>query len=463
MIESMRLVEPQVAPPLDTQFRPAALANRAFRKETAGLGIPLIIGLEREGGKRTRFQTTVFPEDHPKAETNFYYVERLVKFLLWQRGGFRLTMGGPRSVGERIRLAYSPKGAHSFDCRFMAEQVFERPFSVEICEADDVPAANEGGEVRGAHLDGRRIGFDLGASDRKVSAVVDGKVIFSEEKIWNPSSQTDPAYHYREIMDSLQAAAAKLGHVDAVGGSSAGIYINNRPMVASLFRGIASERMPEIRDMFLRMGEELDAPLVVINDGDVAALAGSMSLEDNGVLGIALGSSEEGGYVDGSGRILGWLNELSFAPVDYSPTASIDEWSGDMGCGSTYFSQQCVFRLAPAAGIELPHSAPNAEKLAFAQQRLEAGDPAAARIWRTMGVYLGYGIAHYAEFYDLKHVMILGRCTSGSGGTVMLEEIEHVLGSEFPDLVPRIQVHLPDERSRRVGQAIAAASLPTLR
>jgi predicted NBD/HSP70 family sugar kinase len=215
--------------------------------------------------------------------------------------------------------------------------------------------------------------------------------------------------------------------------------------------------------MFLRIGRELDAPLVVLNDGDVAALAGAMSLEDNGVLGIALGSSEAGGYVDGSGQILGWLNELSFAPVDYSPTASVDEWSGDMGCGSTYFSQQCVFRLAPAAGIELPPAAPNAEKLALAQERLEAGDPGARRSWRTMGVYLGYGLAHYTEFYDLEHVMILGRCTSGSGGTVMLEEIEHVLELEFPDLVDSIQVHLPDERSRRVGQAIAAASLPTLR
>jgi predicted NBD/HSP70 family sugar kinase len=263
-------------------------------------------------------------------------------------------------------------------------------------------------------------------------------------------------------MDSLKTAAARLEHVDAIGGSSAGIYINNRPMVASLFRGIPLDRMSEIRDMFLRIGQELSVPVVVINDGDVAALAGSMSLEDNGVLGIALGSSEAAGYVDASGRILGWLNELSFAPVDYSPTAPVDEWSGDIGCGSTYFSQQCVFRLASKAGIELPDNVSNAEKLSFVQEKLEAGHEGATKIWQTMGVYLGYGIAHYADFYDLKHVMILGRCTSGKGGTLMSEQIDRVLQAEFPELARCIHIQLPDERSRRVGQAIAAASLPAL-
>jgi predicted NBD/HSP70 family sugar kinase len=462
MNSGFQLMQPRIAPPLDGEFRPAVLADRAFHEQAIGGGVPLVIGLEREAGKLSRFETLILAEDHPGAQANFYYVERLVKFLLWQRGGFRLYVGGPRSIGEQIRRAYSEGGARAFDFHFMGDQVYEKPFLVEICEPEAVPATNDGGEARGGHLGGHRIGFDLGASDRKVSAVVDGAAIFSEEKIWNPSQQADPAYHYGEIMDSLKTAAARLERVDAVGGSSAGIYINNRPMVASLFRGIPPGRMSEIRDMFLRIAKELNVPVVVINDGDVAALAGSMSLEDNGVLGIALGSSEAAGYVDASGRILGWLNELSFAPVDYSPTAPVDEWSGDIGCGSTYFSQQCVFRLASKAGIELPHNVSNAEKLAFVQEKLETGHEGAVRIWQTMGVYLGYGIAHYADFYDLRHVMILGRCTSGKGGTVMSEQIDRVLQAEFPDLARRIHIQLPDERSRRVGQAIAAASLPAL-
>jgi hypothetical protein len=77
-----------------------------------------------------------------------------------------------------------------------------------------------------------------------------------------------------------------------------------------------------------------------------------------------------------------------------------------------------------------------------------------------MGVYLGYGLAHYADFYDIKHVLILGRCTSGRGGDLILEGAKEVLRTEFPELAECIHIQLPDEKSRRVGQSIAAASLP---
>jgi predicted NBD/HSP70 family sugar kinase len=250
--------------------------------------------------------------------------------------------------------------------------------------------------------------------------------------------------------------------VDAIGGSSAGIIIDNRPMVASLFRGIPRERFAAIKNLFLRIRTEMSVPLEVINDGDVTALAGSMSLEDNGVLGIALGSSEATGYVDLEGHIMGWLNELAFAPIDYNPNGPVDEWSGDIGCGSQYFSQQCVFRLAPRAGIQVPPELADAQKLKFVQDKLEAGHPGALQIWQSMGVYLGYGLAHYADFYEIKHVLILGRCTSGRGGTLLLEGAKAVLQAEFPELAARIHIQLPDEKSRRVGQSIAAASLPSI-
>jgi predicted NBD/HSP70 family sugar kinase len=462
MENGFQLIRPRIVPPLDDEFLPAVLANHAFQSQVLGVGVPLVIGLERESGKLSRFETYVFPENHPKAGANFYYIERLVKFLLWQRGGFRVFIGGPSNIGHYIRQVYSETSPHSFDSLFMGNQVYEKLFTVEICEPHQVPLANEGGEMIGSHLDGCRIGFDLGASDRKVSAVVEGQVIFSEEKIWNPSIQSDPAYHYNEIMNSLRTAASKMERLDAIGGSSAGIYINNRPMVASLFRGVPPDRFSEIRNLFLRIGKEFNVPLVVINDGDVAALAGSMALEDNGVLGIALGSSEAAGYVDLKGNVMGWLNELCFAPIDYNPNASIDEWSGDIGCGSTYSSQQCVFRLAPKVGIEIPQALSNAEKLTFMQDKLKAGNEGAVKIWQTMGVYLGYGIAHYADFYDMKNVIILGRCTSGEGGMIIFDEIKQVLQNEFPDLAQRIHVHLLDEKIRRVGQAIGAASLPII-
>jgi predicted NBD/HSP70 family sugar kinase len=161
------------------------------------------------------------------------------------------------------------------------------------------------------------------------------------------------------------------------------------------------------------------------------------------------------------GHIMGWLNELAFAPLDYNPNAPVEEWSGDQGCGASYFSQQCVFRLAPAAGIEIPADVTDAEKLKFVQQKLEADHAGAQQIWESMGIYLGYGVAHYADFYDLKHVLILGRCTSGRGGDLLIEGVKKVFAAEFPEL-QKIELHLPDEKIRRVGQSVAAASLPVV-
>ena len=463
-METLKLVEPKCVPPLDADFRPAVLANHAFRKEVAdsGAGVPLVLGLERSDGEFSHFETIVFPEGHPRAEANLMYAERLVKFLLWQRGGWKVYVGGPRSIGEHIRQVYASDGARKFDFHFMGEDVYEQTFTVIPCDAADVPPAREGGKALGHHLDGCRIGFDLGASDRKVSAVVDGQVVYSEEVVWEPRKQTDPEYHYREITAALKMAASKLPRVDAIGGSSAGIYINNRPMIASLFRGVPKERFDQVKNLFLRIRDEWRVPLEVINDGDVTALAGAMSLEDSGILGIALGSSEATGYVTLDGKITGWLNELAFAPIDYHPNAPVEEWSGDRGVGALYLSQQCVFRLAPKAGIQIPGNVTDAEKLEFVQEKLGAGHDGAIKIWQSMGYYMGYAIAHYADFYDLRHMLILGRCTSGRGGQIILDGASEVLKFEFPELA-HIHIQLPDEKSRRVGQSIAAASLPEIK
>jgi predicted NBD/HSP70 family sugar kinase len=462
MDKVLPLIQPKFIPPLDPYFRPAALVSRYFAQETARASLPLVIGLEREHGNLSRFETRLLPSEHPHASANLAFAERLVKFLLWQRGGFRLYIGGQFEVGAHIAEVYSHEGPRRFDCHFMGEHVYERPFQVVVCRPEDVPPTCERGLAVGGELDGCRIGFDLGASDRKASALMDGQVLFSEEVIWEPRKQADPQYHFSEILSAIRSAAAHLPRLDAIGGSSAGIYIDNRPMVASLFRSIPPERFDEVRSLFEQLQQELGVPLVVINDGDVAALAGAMELGVSGILGIALGSSEAAGYVDGQGQIRGWLNELCFAPLDYNPEASIDEWSGDRGCGSTYFSQQYVFRLAPQAGFRIPEDYPDAEKLKFVQEKLETGHPGARQIWQSMGIYLGYGLAHYATFYDMKHILIMGRCTSGQGGTLLLEGANAVLQGEFPELAARLHLQLPDEKSRRVGQAIAAASLPVL-
>lgn len=459
----LEALKPAILPPLDTAFYPAALAERQFRSLAAEDGIPFVIGLERKGYEISRYETKVLPEGHPQFAENFNYVERLVKFLLWQRGGYRLYLGGPRALGEFIRKQYSPTCERAFDFEFMGKQVYEAGFEVCVCNPEEVPAEQESGKMLGGHWDGCRVGFDLGASDYKLAAVIDGEAVFNEETIWEPQKHSDPSYYCHEILGALQRAASKMPRLDAIGGSSAGIYIDNRPVVSSLFRAVPGEHFSAIKNLFINIQKEMNVPLEVINDGEVTALAGAMSVGEGSILGIALGSSEAAGFIDADMHITGWLNELAFAPIDYSPEAPIDAWSGDRGCGASYFSQQAVFRLTPRAGIEIPAELSDAEKLKFVQDKLEAGDEGARKIWQSMGVYLGYGLAHYADFYDFKHVLIVGRCTSGCGGELLLEGAKAVLKAEFPALFESITLHLPNEKFRRLGQAVAAASLPDLR
>ena len=455
-------VRPKVVPPLHPDFVPAVLWNQVYREAAAadGRGVPLVIGLERADGSVSRHQTIVFPSEHGLFRAGLRHAERLVKSLLWMWGGYKVYLGGPDSVGEAIRKAYSRRGERAFDADLMSA-AYDQKFAVEVTSADSVPSALEKTRPLGRHLDGCRIGFDLGASDRKVSAVVEGETVFSEEVPWDPRNQSNPLYHYHQVMSGLHQAASHLPRVDAIGGSAAGIYINNRAMVASLFRGISrAEFRKTIRPMFLRMRREWKVPFEVVNDGEVTALAGSMSLNANRVLGIAMGSSQAGGYVNSEGHITGWLNELAFAPVDLNPAAPIDEWSGDAGCGVQYFSQQAVFRLAGMAGIELADDLDAVDKLKAVQDRLHGGDERARLVFETIGCYLGYGVAHYADYYDIGHALILGRVTSGEAGPIIVEKAREVLKVEFPELAGRLALHLPDEKSRRVGQAVAAASLP---
>ncbi|MEG2769736.1 MAG: hypothetical protein RR902_02875 [Oscillospiraceae bacterium] len=177
-------------------------------------------------------------------------------------------------------------------------------------------------------------------------------------------------------------------------------------------------------------------------------------------MGIAMGTSEAVGYVDAQGNITGWLNELAFAPVDGQATAMEDEWSGDIGCGVKYFSQDGVIKLAPRAGITLKGETP-AEKLKEVQVLMEADDARAIKIFNTIGVYLGHALALYAMFYDIKHVLMLGRVMSGKGGDIILEKASAVLASEYPDV--KFRPETPDEKTRRVGQSVAAASLPDIK
>src|ERR1043166_763486 len=453
---------PRTLPRLDPAFRPAVLANRAFRASIRTDSVPVQIALERADASISRFSMDVTSPGTPPAAHNFFFIERWLKFLLWSRGGYKIYFAGPEELGRQLQEHYCATATGQFDAWTMGEKIYEHLFEVVLAKPQELPGAREPAAPLGRHLDGCRIGFDLGASDRKVAAVRDGETVFSEETPWDPRSHADPHWHFEQIMESLKRAAAHLPRVDAIGGSSAGVYVNNQVKLASLFRGVPEDLFQtRVKNLFLEIKAAWNGiPLEVVNDGEVTALAGAMSLGENGVLGIALGSSQAAGYVNPEGNITAWLNELAFAPVDYQPRAPVDEWSGDSGCGVQYFSQQCVGRLIPAAGLEIPANLPLPEKLVEVKNATKRGDDRTARIYETIGVYLGYAAAHYAEFYQFKHLLILGRVTTGAGGDLIVQRARAVLSEEFPELT--LQLHMPDEKEKRHGQAMAAASLPVI-
>jgi len=459
------LVQPRIAPVLDPDFRPAVLANRAFRAAAQDDPKALHVGLalDQNPTSISHFHCLIPSQGASPKDAVFTYVERIVKFLLWARGGYRLHVAGPQWLADRLQAHFRDMPTGRFDSDMVCQKMFDRP--IEVLSVRELPPEKRNAAPLGRHLDGCRIGFDLGGSDRKVAALVDGKVVFSNETVWDPYFQPDPQYHFDGIMDSLQQAAKHLPRVDAIGGSAAGVYVGNRVKVASLFRGVSPELFKSrVRDLFMEIKQAYHAvPLDVVNDGEVTALAGSMSLGRNRILGISLGTSTAGGYVDAEGCITTWLNELAFVPVDYNPAAPKDEWSGDRGCGVQYFSQQCVGRLLGPAGIEVESGLKLPEKLKHVQKLMDQGDARARRIYETIGTYLGYGVAHFADFYGLENVLILGRVTSGPGGDIILTGAKKVLETEFPELNRSIQFHIPDEQEKRHGQAIAAASLPVLK
>ncbi|MDD3334028.1 MAG: ROK family protein [Eubacteriales bacterium] len=452
----------KIPAPLDPSFSPIYQELMEFQEAACKAGGNQIrLALERNDGLVSTFDLWIYP-DGKDDEGNIHMAERMLKTMIWVYGGFRATIAGSKAVYEGIKEQYRMGGKHEFDAKFMA-RVYEHAF--EVCYAQTIaeaPKKKDAAAPVGRHLEGCRIGFDAGGSDRKVSAVIDGKSVYSEEVVWFPKITSDPAYHYEGILSAMKTAASHMPRVDAIGVSSAGVYINNQTMNASLFLKVGEEDYEKyVKDIYIRAAKEIgDVPLVVCNDGDVTALAGAMSLNANGILGIAMGTSEAGGYVDMDGNITGWLNELAFVPCDLSAAAMMDEWSGDIGCGVKYFSQDAVIKLAPAAGIKLDEKLSPAEKLKVVQGEMERGNENARKIYETIGVYLGYTLAFYAMFYNINHVLLMGRVTSGEGGDLVLGKAQEVLNTEYPDL--KMLVNLPDEKSRRVGQSVAAASLPML-
>ena len=445
-------------PELDPGFIPFGVWANSYLE---GANQPIAIAVERNEGQVSVRRTFIHgtPE---MAEADYRYIERMVKFLLWSIGGFKVSVCGCSELTQRLQNAYTPEGERAFDYDFI-QKLYERELVIQDLPLSECPESNEVPKPIGGHLDGCRIGFDAGGSDRKVSAVIDGEVVYSEEVVWHPKKNPDPSYQYEGILDSFRTAASKMPRVDGIGVSSAGVFIGNAPMISSIFYCVPRERWDEVKTVFDRAAAEIgDVPIVVANDGDISALAGAMGMGCGKIMGLAMGTSEAVGYVDKDQNVLGWINELAFAPVDLSEDAMQDEWSTDLGVGCKYFSQDSVNKLAPRAGIELDENLTPAEKLKVVQALMAQDDERAIKVFRDIGRYLAYTVVLYDRFYDIEHLMLLGRVMSGKGGDLILETCSTVLADEYPELHKKVHVMLPDEKTRRGGQSVAAASLPEI-
>ena len=307
------------------------------------------VAWEREEGKVFRYDLPVPKRLDPvAAKIVSHVVDRIAKFIVWSAGGWKLYLSGPDAVVKPVAKAYTKNGSRKFDYEFFSD-LYGRPVETTVVTAKKMPEMNETLTKVKTVADGCRIGFDLGASDFKISALNKGKVVFSKEFPWDPRNNPDPEYHYTKLTAGLKEAAASLPRVDAIGGSTAGTLVGKKMGVASLFRAIKEKnpsKYPVAQDMFFRVERDWKVPFEIYNDGDVSALAGMITMGKKGILGVAMGSSEAVGYIDKAGALTGRITELAFAPVDFNPNAPKDEWSGDAGVGAMAFSQQAVNWLA---------------------------------------------------------------------------------------------------------------------
>lgn len=443
---------------LDPGFRPLSICEWDYRLAAERLGLPTDV--YRFALRRSEDQVACqevaaarAPELRPQT---LDYLTQIVRSMLWIYGGWALYTDLPEDYLRELKERFSPSGPGGFDIGFIVRGIFGR--DLEWISGPEVPTPSGGGQLAGRNQRGWRLGFDLGGSDQKIALLdPEDNVLFADSVVWDPYPQSSPAWHRLKLKELLRLGASKVPRVDSVGGSVPGVLLGNSVKVSALFRGVG-EGVPE------RLFEEVvreefgPVPFSLVNDGDAAALAGSILLKKKNLLGLAMGTSEAAGYIDGRGRVRPWFSELAFVPVA-AGNAFRDEWSGIEGAGAQYFSQQAVIRLAREAGFSLPEGLSKADQLVWIQEKLESGDPRAEAVYRTVGRYLGYSLPWYHRFYRMENVLLLGRVLKGTGGSLIAAEAEKILEAVFPSLDLRI-ITLESEDVLH-AQAVAAAFLPS--
>lgn len=440
-------------PKYDKNYKPIILDYKTLLNNGV---IDVTIAVERNNGYNFVKNLNLLDESDDTLDIAI----RFIQGILWSAGGNKIYIYGSDKLYHKTLKEYSEK--YKIDADYM-HKIYQQPLTIiKVENKEEMPCYKPCSINLGGNLKGNRVGLDIGGSDRKVSAVVDGEVIYSEEVVWHPKINSDPSYHFEGITQALKTAKSKMSSVDGIGISTAGCIVDNKVVLALLFKMVSERDFDSlVRDIYIRAAKEIgeEIPFIVANDGDVSALAGSLFMKKTSLLGLAFGTSEAAGYVDKAGSINGFLSELAFVPVDNNPLSPGNEFNQDYGVGSNYLSQDAVIKLAVNAGIDFKDAKSPAEKLKIVQNLAENGNQVAKDIFNDIGIYLGYTIPYYAEIYDIKNVMLLGRVMSGIGGDIIIKTAKKVLKEEFNS---EIDIFAPDEKTRRVGQSIAAASMPKI-
>ena len=116
-------------PELDPGFLPLGKFFTAFLKDAKK---PLDLAVERAGGEVAVYKTFIHGTPD-MAEADRYYVDRLIKTMLWYMGGFKVYISGDKEIFEAMKATYCVGGKRSFDADFMSN-VYEKPFEVVYCD-----------------------------------------------------------------------------------------------------------------------------------------------------------------------------------------------------------------------------------------------------------------------------------------------------------------------------------------
>lgn len=388
----------------------------------------------------------------PDYEESYSYVKKALLTMLWMVGGDRLVFDGDKDFCGYL---FSRASKDEELQRSFAEmsKIYGKDVRLEFGPVSLMASFPK--RKIALSSKGKRIGLDLGGSDIKVTALDEGKAVYTSEFPWDPKSATDCFYHIEHIKKALLEAERRLGGVDAVGISTSGVVAGDKLIYPSLFLSCDEKQKRYcITTIYKDIVASLfpDSSFFLLNDGDASALLSSYLYGADDVLGLSLGTSLASGYIK-EGALCPYLNELSKAPIDFSESAKSHYSLGIRGSASEVLGQKGIVSLTQAKDLFFAGNLP--EKLAQIQDRCKKGEEKAIACFEELGEMLGSAILYWSLFLPFSSVAVFGRVSDGNGGEIMRASAL----KEITKNGKRIDFIKVDERFKRLGQSYLAALL----